>query len=158
MNCGYGCWLDRNSPMTLFMTSCGGKKSSRNCGRILDTTRASLGNPFRILQTGKGKKEMMGNKKKKIKSVWTKVIHDFTTDTRTVVPSEGYGESTCTCRRAQTPSPWRRWRTRCQGPAGQSWRGGWRGWPSPCLRRMNRHDPPWRPPPLLQQSPSQPDL
>lgn len=38
--------------MTLFMTSCGGKKSSRNCGRILDTTRASLGKPFRILQTG----------------------------------------------------------------------------------------------------------
>lgn len=34
------------------MTSCGGKKSSRNCGRILDTTRASLGKPFRILQTG----------------------------------------------------------------------------------------------------------
>lgn len=38
--------------MTLFMTSCGGKKSSRNCGRILDTTRASLGKPFRILPTG----------------------------------------------------------------------------------------------------------
>lgn len=38
--------------MTLFMTSCGGKKSSRNCGRIRDTTRASLGKPFRILQTG----------------------------------------------------------------------------------------------------------
>lgn len=37
--------------MTLFMTSCGGKKSSRNCGRILDTTRASLGKPLRILQT-----------------------------------------------------------------------------------------------------------
>lgn len=30
MNCGYGCWLDRNSPMTLFMTSWGGKKSSKN--------------------------------------------------------------------------------------------------------------------------------
>lgn len=38
--------------MTLFMTSCGGKKSSRNCGRIRDTTRASLGKPFRILQRG----------------------------------------------------------------------------------------------------------
>lgn len=35
--------------MTLFITSCGGKKSSRNWGRILDTTRASLGKPFRIL-------------------------------------------------------------------------------------------------------------
>lgn len=37
--------------MTLFMTSCGGKKSSRNCGSILATTRASLGKPFRILPT-----------------------------------------------------------------------------------------------------------
>lgn len=36
--------------MTLFMTSCGGKKSSRNWGRILDTTRASLGKPFLILE------------------------------------------------------------------------------------------------------------
>lgn len=50
MNCGYGCWLDRNSPMTLFITSCGGKKSSRNCGRIRATTRASKGNPFLILK------------------------------------------------------------------------------------------------------------
>lgn len=49
MNCGYGCWLDRNSPMTLFMTSWGGKKSSRNWGRTRATTRASQGNPFRIL-------------------------------------------------------------------------------------------------------------
>lgn len=41
--------------MTLFMTSCGGKKSSRNCGRILATTRASLGKPFRILRMRKEK-------------------------------------------------------------------------------------------------------
>lgn len=52
MNCGYGCWLDRNSPMTLFMTSWGGKKSSRNWGRTRATTRASQGNPFRILWWG----------------------------------------------------------------------------------------------------------
>lgn len=70
--------------MTLFMTSCGGKKSSRNCGRILDTTRASLGNPFRILQTGREKEESNDGKQIKV-SVWTKVIHSFTTDTRKVV-------------------------------------------------------------------------
>ena len=52
MSCGYGCWLDRNSPMTLFMTSWGGKKSSRNWGRTRATTRASQGNPFRILCGG----------------------------------------------------------------------------------------------------------
>lgn len=55
MNCGYGCWLDKNSPMTLFITSCGGKKSSRNCGRIRATTRASKGNPFLILKIIKNK-------------------------------------------------------------------------------------------------------
>lgn len=38
--------------MTLFMTSWGGKKSSRNWGRIRATTLASQGNPFLILQGG----------------------------------------------------------------------------------------------------------
>lgn len=52
MNWGYGCWLDRNSPMTLFMMSWGGKKSSRNWGRILATTLASQGKPFLILGGG----------------------------------------------------------------------------------------------------------
>lgn len=157
MNCGYGCWLDRNSPMTLFMTSCGGKKSSRNCGRILDTTRASLGNPFRILQTGRGKKKKQWWETKTKSNYLDKGYPFINTDTRNVIQLQGYSESICTCQRAQTPSPWRQLRTRCQGPAGRSWRGDWQGWLSPCLRR-NRHDPPWRPPPLLQQSQSQPDL
>lgn len=62
MNCGYGCWLDRNSPMTLFMTSWGGKKSSRNWGRILATTLASQGNPFLILQGGHGSEPRPGGR------------------------------------------------------------------------------------------------
>lgn len=38
--------------MTLFMTSWGGKKSSKNCGRMRATTLASQGKPFLILEGG----------------------------------------------------------------------------------------------------------
>ena len=50
MSSGWGCWLDRNSPITLFMISCAGKKSSSRRGSTRDTTRASEGKPLRILQ------------------------------------------------------------------------------------------------------------
>ena len=50
INCGCGCWLYKNSPITLFMTSCAGKKSTRNGGRIRVMILASYGIPFRILR------------------------------------------------------------------------------------------------------------
>ena len=49
MSSGCGCWLDRNSPITLFMISWAGKKSKSKGGKTLATTLASDGTPFLIL-------------------------------------------------------------------------------------------------------------
>ena len=170
--------------MTLFMTSCGGKKSSRNCGSILATTRASLGKPFRILQTrnpGRANDDEKWDscyncmsksshheiilettnpwrsKMKKAANLRVKIFFVVLKSYNYINPCIMDGMCVHTCQRAQRPSPWQQWSTRCLGPEGQSGQGGWQGWLSPCLRR-NQHDPPWRPPPLLRQSQSQPDL
>jgi len=51
MSSGLSCWLDKNSLINLFITSCTGRKSNRILGKMVANRLASERRPFRILES-----------------------------------------------------------------------------------------------------------